>query len=92
MIFVLHSKNSYEPLQPITEIDFLFLNVDDVRNSLEAHTFTTCYGNSFTFLYVEDVRTSLEAHALTVYDGDRFTLLYVDDVRTSLEAHAFTTC
>jgi hypothetical protein len=36
---------------------FTFLYVDDVRTSLETHTFTVHYGGSFTFIYVDDVHT-----------------------------------
>jgi hypothetical protein len=39
---------------------FTFLYVDDVRTSLEAHAFTSCYGDSFTLSCVDDVGTSQE--------------------------------
>jgi hypothetical protein len=49
MMFVPHWKHS--PPLPGNGDSFTVLYVDDVRTSLEAHSSTACYGDSFTFYF-----------------------------------------
>jgi hypothetical protein len=63
-MFVPHMKHAYWSPRPVTGIALLYLFVDEIRTSQEAHLWasTACYGESFTFLYVDVIRTPKEAH------------------------------